>query len=497
MQPPGIEELEQLALACGFEATRAELESYRDLMAAVLHAYDRLDAVPDPLPFVKYARDAGAPPDENPLGAWAWRVRVRGADDGPLRGMRFAVKDTLCVAGAPMRAGSALLEGYRPEIDATVVTRMLDAGAELVGKAVCEDLCFSGGSHTAQSGRVLNPHDPTRMAGGSSSGAAALVANGDVDAALGTDQGGSVVIPSSWCGIVGIKPTFGLVPYTGILPSEPTVDHCGPLARTVRDAARALEAVAGPDGLDTRQAGARVPASYADAADKDARDLRVGVLHEGFGLEDVSHPEVDRLVRDEALRRFEAAGARVDDAHVPMLPLGKDLMNAVWTEGAMDTLLDAVGMRPRGADLHLASLVEAYAQGWRRHADKLAPPVKHVALLGRHVHVLTHGRYYAKAQNLRRLLRAEVDQALAAHDVLVLPSVPYPARPFPAEDAPPAEVVKAGFHTFNTCPFNLTGHPTMSVPAGRVDGLPAGMLLVARAWDERTLIRAAAAFEDG
>src|SRR5918911_2761076 len=161
--------------------------------------------------------------------AWYWRCEIHGAPEGPLAGKTVAIKDNVCVAGVPMMNGSATLEGYVPEVDATVVTRILDAGGTILGKAVCEDLCFSGGSFTPHTGPVLNPRDPFRQAGGSSCGSAALVAAGDVDLATGGDQGGSIRIPSCWSGIVGHKPTHGLVPYTGVFPIELTLDHAGPM----------------------------------------------------------------------------------------------------------------------------------------------------------------------------------------------------------------------------------------------------------------------------
>ena len=174
-------------------------------------------------------------------------------EGGPLAGRSVAIKDNTAVAGVPMMNGSATLEGFVPARDATVVTRLLAAGATIAGKAVCEDLCFSGGSHTSRTGPVRNPWDTTRSAGGSSSGSAALLAAGVVDIATGGDQGGSVRIPAAYCGVVGHKPTHGLVPYTGAFPIEQTIDHLGPMARTVADVALTLAVLAGPDGLDPRQ----------------------------------------------------------------------------------------------------------------------------------------------------------------------------------------------------------------------------------------------------
>src|SRR5205085_6207754 len=205
-------------------------------------------------------------------------------------------KDNIEVAGVPMMNGSRTLEGFVPTRDATVVTRLLAAGATITGKSVCEDLCFSGGSHTSATGPVRNPWDVTRTTGGSSSGSAALVAAGEADLALGGDQGGSVRIPSAWCGTVGHKPTHGLVPYTGAFPIEFTLDHLGPITRTVADAALMLSVMAGPDGFDPRQRAGLPAQDYVGALSAPAAGLRIGVVTEGFGTP-VSQPGVDDAVR--------------------------------------------------------------------------------------------------------------------------------------------------------------------------------------------------------
>ncbi|KMO27438.1 amidase family protein, partial [Methylobacterium aquaticum] len=192
-------------------------------------------------------------PEENPLGAWYWKSEVKGAETGTLTGKTVALKDNVALAGVPMMNGASTLEGFVPASDATIVTRMLDAGATILGKAVCEHFCLSGGSHTSDPGPVHNPHRMGYSAGGSSSGSAALVASGAVDLAIGGDQGGSIRIPASYCGIYGMKPTHGLVPYTGVMPIETTIDHTGPMTASVADNALLLEVLAGADGLDPRQ----------------------------------------------------------------------------------------------------------------------------------------------------------------------------------------------------------------------------------------------------
>ena len=193
------------------------------------------------------------------------------------------------LAGVPMMNGTRMLEGYIPPIDATIVTLILDAGGTIVGKAVCEAYGFSGNSHTSATGPVHNPHRSGYSAGGSSSGSAALVAAGEVDMAIGCDQGGSIRMPSSFCGTYGMKPTYGLVPYTGILGMEATIDHVGPITRSVTDNALFLEVIAGADGLDSRQGTPRTE-TYTQALGQPVAGLRIGVLREGFGLE-TSEPE--------------------------------------------------------------------------------------------------------------------------------------------------------------------------------------------------------------
>src|SRR5207237_1884210 len=178
-----------------------------------------------------YPRTHGYRPEgpENKYNAWYYKSEVQGAASGKLRGKRIALKDNVCLAGVPMMNGASTLEGYVPDVDATIVTRMLDAGGTIMGKVHCEYFCFSGGSHTSAAGPVQNPRKPGYSAGGSSSGSAALVAAGEVEMAIGGDQAGSIRIPASHCGIVGLKPTYGLVPYTGIAPLEITLDTCGPM----------------------------------------------------------------------------------------------------------------------------------------------------------------------------------------------------------------------------------------------------------------------------
>src|SRR6185437_49597 len=266
---------------------------------------------------------------------------IKGRPGGPLSGRRVALKDNICLAGVPMTIGADVFEGYVPDVDATIVERILDAGGEIAGKAVCENYCVSGGSHTSSSGPVHNPVRPGYSAGGSSSGSAAVVAAGDVPLSIGTDQAGSVRIPSSYCGAYGMKPTYGLVPYTGITPLEPSMDHAGPISANVRDNARLLQAIAGADGIDPRQRDVQVN-DYAAELDRGVQGLRIGVVREGFGRAN-SEAGVDAKVR-EAAARFARMGAVVEEISIPMHSLGFAIWAPIAHDGGLWTMLETHGL---------------------------------------------------------------------------------------------------------------------------------------------------------
>jgi amidase len=237
VKTPTLEQLGEVAAELGLCLSQTDLAAHLEAMLPSFAAYNLVDRLPDELPAVAYSRRPGRrpSPEENPHSAWYVKTEVAGAASGKLAGKRVALKDNICLAGVPMMNGASTLEGYVPEVDATVVTRILDAGGTIVGKTVCEYFCFSGGSHTSATGPVHNPHRMGYSAGGSSSGSAAVIAAGEVPMALGGDQGGSIRIPAAFCGIYGMKPTHGLVPYTGIMPIELTLDHTGPMSAAVED----------------------------------------------------------------------------------------------------------------------------------------------------------------------------------------------------------------------------------------------------------------------
>ena len=496
VKKPSIEDLRKAAIAFHLALTPEDLISFRGLTDGVIASYRRLDELAEPRPAVKYPRTTGHRPgaDENTFNAWAWRCAIKGAPSGKLAGKTFAIKDNVCVAGIPMMNGTAVLEGYIPDIDATVVTRILDAGGEIAGKAVCESLCFSGGSHTSDPMPVHNPLKRGYSAGGSSSGSAALVSAGEVDMAIGGDQGGSIRIPACWCGIAGHKPTYGLVPYTGVFPIELTLDHTGPMARTVADVAVFLEAIAGPDGLDPRQRDVRTD-TYSEAIKGSVSGLRLAIVKEGFGWEGASEKDVDQMVQD-AAHKLERAGAKITTISLPMHRDGIHIWNAIAVEGATMLMVRGNSMGTNWKGHYTTSLLDVYARGWQSRANDLSETTKLVVMLGQYMQDNYHGRYYAKAQNLARSLRAAYDTAFQQADLLVMPTLPMKATPIPPPTASREEYVARALEMIpNTCPFDVTGHPALTVPCGTSSGLPVGMMLIGRHWEDGTVLRAGHAFE--
>lgn len=391
-----------------------------------------------------------------------------------------------------MMNGASTLEGYVPDIDATIVQRMLDAGGTIVGKAHCEYFCLSGGSHTNATGPVHNPWKMGYMTGGSSSGSAALVANKEVEMAIGGDQGGSIRMPASFCGIYGMKPTHGLVPYTGIMPIEATIDHAGPMTANVRDNALLLEVLAGADGLDPRQYNPQID-HYTSALGRGISGMRIGMVREGFGLLN-SDPEVDAKVRL-AADKLARLGATVEEVSIPMHSDGTAIWTPVALEGLQAQMMLGNGMGFNWKGLYTTSLLDRHSN-WRARANELSPTLKVSMFIGQYF--LTHygGRFYAKAQNLARQLTRTYDEALNRYDLLLMPTVPITAQPIPPPGSPLALIIQRAFEMIaNTAPFDVTGHPAMSIPCGLAQGLPVGAMLIGKHWQESTIYRAAYAFE--
>lgn len=491
---PSLEQMKKIVSSLHMSMSDAEVAEYMEVLEGTFQAYDRVQQLPDNLPPVKYPRTPGYRPGaaENRLNAWAVKSEVRGAASGPLAGKRVVLKDNVCLAGVPMMNGASTLEGYVPDVDATVVTRILDAGGTIVGKAHCEYFCLSGGSHTSAHGPVHNPYKHGYAAGGSSSGCGALVGAGEVEMGIGGDQGGSIRMPGGWCGVYGMKATHGLVPYTGVMPIEATIDHTGPMTTTVAGNALLLEVIAGLDGLDPRQYEVRVD-KYTGALGRGVAGLRVGVVKEGFGHLS-SEPDVDQKVR-QAADRLRALGATVDDVSIPMHLDGPAIWTPIALEGLQAQMMHGNGMGYNWKGLYTTSLLDAHSN-WRARANELSRTLKISMFAGEYFIRHYRGHFYAKAQNLGRLLRQSYDEVLSRYDLLLMPTLPMKATPLPEQNAPLALYCQRAFEMLpNTAPFDVTGHPAMTVPCGLSQGLPVGMMLIAKHWNESTIYRAAHAFE--
>jgi amidase len=310
--------------------------------------------------------------------------------------------------------------------------------------------------------------------------------------ALGGDQGGSIRIPASFCGIYGMKPTHGLVPYTGIMPIEIFVDHTGPMTANVADNALLLEVLAGPDGYDPRQYDVRVQ-PYTEAIGRGVADLRIGIVREGFQATNAQE-DVNAKVRA-AAERLGRLGATVQEVSIPMHPLGAAIWTPIGVEGLTQTMMHGDGYGVSRPDLYVTSLMD-FHRNWRARAHEMSETTKAFTLLGSYIRRQHGSRYYGKAMNVARRLTAAYDAALGQCDLLLMPTTPIKATPLPAPDAPREEIVDKALNMIaNTAPFDITHHPAMAIPCGMSEGLPVSLMLVGRHFDEPTIYRAAHAFE--
>jgi amidase len=300
-------------------------------------------------------------------------------------------------------------------------------------------------------------------------------------------------MPASWSGCVGHKPTHGLVPYTAIFPIELTLDHVGPMARTVADCAAMLEVIAGEDGMDPRQVGVKIQ-PYVEGLDVGADGLRIGVLAEGFDIDGVSEADVDAAVR-EACDVLAGAGASVEEVSVPLHRDGLTIWNAIGLEGATDLMIrgDAFGTNHKGH--YTTDLVDFYGRARRARANDYSPTVKLTMLLGQYLSDRYNHHYYAKGQNLGRILRAAYAEALDRFDVLVMPTTAMKAKRFPADRSPASVIASALGNLHNTAPIDVTGNPALSVPCAMSEGRPVGLQFVGRHFDDATVLRAGHAYE--
>ncbi|KAF5311550.1 hypothetical protein D9758_017935 [Tetrapyrgos nigripes] len=451
--------------------------------------------------------------EDNDLGAWAWKFTAKDTqpNNGILAGKTIVMKDNISLAQVPCLLGTDAITDFIPTSDATVVTRSLTAGATILGKAVCENFSMSGTSCSAATGPVDNPYAKGYSTGGSSSGCGALVASGAVDMAIGGDQGGSIRLPASWCGIYGLKPTQGLIPYTGIAHLETTMDHTGPMTRTVLDNAILLKALAGTDNIDDRCRGTPPPSQIPDypsildqvkASPKPLEGFKIGLLKEGFfdvpsGLND---PRVSKKVR-EAAEKFKNLGALVEEVSVPLHSTSPTLWHCVVRRGCVPNFFGGTTGRQGFYMNQLTTKMGALqtAEGW----EKVPCSAKDMILNGVYMQ-LYYPELYGKATNLIRMLTEQYDEALNKYDVLVMPTIPYLPVSHSPPDATVLEKISKGLgQVLNTCAFDVTGHPALSMPIGMLEALedkiklPVGLQIVGKHFDESTIYKAAFSWENG
>ncbi|KIW16775.1 hypothetical protein PV08_03965 [Exophiala spinifera] len=485
-----------------------DIAQWHDIIASVQESIDVVSSLPDYLPHAdteQYPRSNihRPPPEDNPGNAWAWKVRIEGdKDEGALLSdVTFALKDNIAVKNVPMLVGTDVFTDYVPDTDATVVRRILQAGGTIEGKAVCENLSLCASSFSAATGNVENPYAEGYTTGGSSSGCGHLVGAGKVDAGIGGDQGGSIRFPASYCGIVGMKPTWGLVPWTGIVTHDPVHDTAGPMTRTVALNARVLQAIAGRDDIDDRQYASPPPADlpdYSASLDKGVSGLKIGILQEGFEF-----PVIDPRVKEkvlEAAERFKSLGAEVVPISVPLHTQAGHIVNCALrpTASQQGYLGKACGRR----GLYMTGLTEKMTPLTQDKFDKMFSTSKFTLMSGLYIWS-RHPTLYGKAMNLYRRLKDEYDAALSQVDVLVTPTTPYVANRHAPKDAGPAEqMAKSRGVAVNTVCFNASGHPAMSLPVGFCPAeddesvkLPVGMQIVGGMFQEEMIYRVAAAWE--
>jgi aspartyl-tRNA(Asn)/glutamyl-tRNA(Gln) amidotransferase subunit A len=425
--------------------------------------------------------------DEARAAAAAIDERVAaGEDPGPLAGVPVALKDNFATRGIPTTCSSRILEGWRPPYDATVVDRLRAAGAIVIGKTNLDEFAMGSSTENSAFGPTRNPHDVTRVPGGSSGGSAASVAAGFSPLAFGSDTGGSIRQPAALCGVVGVKPTYGRVSRYGLVAFASSLDQIGPFTTTVDDAALSLEIIAGHDPRDTTSIPEPVPA-YGDLLHEGVEGLRVGVITEFLAADGLAADVAQRVhAAADALAR---AGAKVDDASVPSTIYGLSAYYLIAPAEASSNLARYDGVR-------YGLRVDAPTTGEMNTKTRTAgfgPEVKRRIMLG--TYALSAGyydAYYGKAQRVRTLILRDFERAYENFDVLIGPTAPATAFAFGSKADPLAMYLNDVF----TIPSNLSGHPAMSVPFGvGDDGLPIGVQVLAPALGEAVMLRVAAALE--
>ncbi len=414
------------------------------------------------------------------------RLRAGGARS-LLDGLPIALKDNIAMAGEPCGCASRILEGYVSPFDATLVERLRAAGAIVIGRTNMDEFAMGSSTEHSRYGPTRNPWDPARAPGGSSGGSAAAVAAGVVPLAFGSDTGGSIRQPASFCGVTGLKPTYGRVSRYGLVAFASSLDQLGPLARTAADCAAALDVVAGPDPRDSTSLPEPAP-RCAEALTGEISGLAVGLPREYLAGEGCD-PEVSRLV-EEAARELEKAGAVLRPVSLPHACHAVATYYLIATAEASSNLARFDGVRYGRRAAGAAGLTELYE---RSRSEGFGREVKRRILLG--TYVLSAGyydAYYRKAQGVRALLRRDFDEAFERCDALLTPTAPETAFALGDRTDDPLRMYLSDVYTVSV---NLAGLPAVSLPCGFAAGLPVGLQLIGRAGGEATALRLADAYQ--
>ncbi len=406
----------------------------------------------------------------------------------PLMGMPLAVKDNICTEGVPTTCGSRILGNFVPPYDATVIARLRSQGYLLLGKTNLDEFAMGSSTENSAFGPSRNPWSLTCIPGGSSGGSAAAVAADECVAALGSDTGGSIRQPAACCGVVGLKPTYGRVSRFGLVAFASSLDQIGPITKDVADAALMLNVIAGHDPMDSTSANLPAPDYTRALKRKDLKKLRLGIPEEYFGAG--LDPEVEAAVR-QAIEECQRLGGEIKEVSLPTTPAAVATYYLIATAEASSNLARYDGVRYGLRSKEATSLLELYM---KTRQEGFGPEVKRRIMLG--TYALSAGyyeAYYAKAQAVRTLMRREFDAVFQETDILVTPVMPTPAFKLGEKIEDPLQMYLSDIYTISV---NLAGLPAISLPCGFTkSGLPIGLQLIGRPFEEEILLRAARAYE--